>query len=190
MKSKPNQKHISRKRLLNILSFFDERRIARFVARNIFKNNSYTRFYWLYLSMIVGSFIIMQISRPYHLNELRLWIVAIVGSLIAVLIPIHIIHEIIRSRLLKNIGDVKANYLWSWKNMILKVKYLKLEQTSKEDLVRVNMIPFLLFSIIPFVLSFLTAGYLQLFLLSLAFFHGIYCIKAFALLSFLKRKKK
>jgi uncharacterized membrane protein (DUF2068 family) len=188
-KGKEN-KTISKKRLLNILTFFDEKRIGKFVAKYIFKNNIYTTFYWAYISLVLVSFGFFQILRSNPLYELRLWVLAIVGSFIAVLLPVHIVHEIIRSRLVNTAGQAKINYLWSWKNMMLKVKYNQLNNTTKEDLIRVNIIPFLLFSVLPLLFSFFMADYIQLFLVSLSFFHGIYSIKAFALLSFLKRKRK
>ncbi len=181
---------ISKKRLLNILTFFDEKRIAKFVARNIFKSNLVTKFYWSYLGIVIASLALSQYLRHTPLLELRFWILAIVGSFLAVLLPIHIIHEILRSKLILNVGLVKINYLWSWKNMMLKVKYMQLDKTTKQDLIRVNLVPFLVFSVLPLIISFFANDYLQLFLLSLAFFHGIYCIKVFALLSFLNRKKK
>ena len=181
---------ISNKKLLNIISFFDEKKVGRFVARNIFKNNFITRAYWAYLLIVIFTFIYFISSNQLINNELRFWIIAVIGSFIAVLVPIHIIHEYLRSRLIKNIGNVKVNYLWSWKNMILKVRYDELRRTSKKDLIKVNILPFLLFSITPYVLALFTKQYVQIFFLCLAFFHGIYSIKAFALLSFLKRKKK
>ena len=185
-----NRNKISKKRLLNILTFFDEKRIGRFVARNIFKNNHYTRFYWFYLGLIIVSFTLFVLNHIHPMGELRKWATAIMGSFIAVLLPIHIIHEFLRAKMLKSVGNIKAKYIWSWKNMMLKVKYHQIEQTTKEDLIKVNLLPFILFSITPYSFSFFTDTYFRIFLLSLAFFHGIYCIKAFALLSFLKRKKK
>lgn len=189
MNEKKQKRTISKKRLLNILTFFDEKRIGKFVAKHIFKNNIYAQFYWFYIALVLISFSAFQITRINPLTELRFWVLAIVGSFIAVMVPIHIVHEIIRSRLIKNIGKAKINYLWSWKNMMLKVKYMHLENTTKQDLIRVNIVPFILFSVFPLVLSFFTKNYIQLFLVSLSFFHGLYSIKAFALLSFLNRKK-
>jgi len=170
--------------------FHDDEKQGIFIASNIFKLNKATIFYLIYISAVAISFIVNYNIKSFSLLDSRMWIIAINGGLLTVLIPFHIIHEVSRAELMKRFGNATVSYLWSWKQLVLRIEYTDISKANSNHLRIANSIPFLLFSIIPLIISFITQGALSLYFIALAFFHTIYSIRGFSLLSYLYRNKK
>jgi len=170
--------------------FHDDEKQGIFIASNIFKLNKATIFYLAYIICIAISFFINYGFKSYADIDTRMWIIAVNGGLLTVLIPFHVIHEISRAELMKRFGSATVAYLWSWRQLVLRIEYKDISKANTEHLRIANSIPFLLFSIIPLLISFLTKGTLSLYFMSVACFHAIYSIRGFSLLSYLYSNQK
>ena len=170
--------------------FYDDEKQGIFIASNIFKLNRATVFYLAYIVNIAVSFIINYAFKSYADIDSRMWIIAVNGGLLTVLIPFHVIHEISRAELMKRFGSATVAYIWSWRQLVLRIEYKDISKANTDHLRIANSIPFLLFSIIPLLVSFLTKGPLSLYFMTVACFHAIYSIRGFSLLSYLYRNQK
>ncbi len=163
---------------------------ADFIVNNIFKRNKATVAYLIYFILIAIIFIFNFENKFYNLLSVRQYIIAIIGALITVMVPFHILHELLRAQIMSKLAKVQLHYRWNWRNLMLKVGYTNNLPTKANHLRLANMLPFVLCSVIPCGLALISGGTLSLFLLSLAFFHALYSIKGFSLLSYLYRSKQ
>jgi hypothetical protein len=175
-------------RYKNILSLLEESELCLFISTFIRRFNPLTRFYWIYLGMIISTFVVLINLNSLAALESRVWIVGLLGGLLVVLITTSILHGFIQASFLKKLGSSIVNLTWSWKRMSMKVNAPNFA-ISKKSFYRMSFIPFILFSIAPLFISIFTSEYWFFLSISTAFFHALFCMKDFALLSYLYQHK-
>jgi len=181
------QRNISQ---VNDIPFFrDDENQVRFIVQNIFRSSQATTVYLIYWLVLIASFIFLIKDNLLGL-AVRDWIIAVIGGLLSVLLPIHIIHELLRAMLIKRFGKATVSYIWSWPKLRLKTNYFNISSLTIGQLKIANIAPFLFFSIAPFILAFIAEGAVSLYCYSIALFHALYSVKGFSLLSYLQLQKQ
>ncbi len=175
-------------RYKNILSLLEESELILFITTFIRRFNPLTRFYWIYLGVIISSFILLINTNSMAALDSRIWIVGLLGGLVLVLIPTSILHGLIQALFLKLRGSKVINIKWSWKRLSIRVNAPDFA-ISKKFFYTMTSTPFILFSILPLLLSYFTNDYLFFLCISTAFFHTLFSMKDFALLSYLYKHK-
>lgn len=175
-------------RYTNILSLLEESELILFITTFIRRFNPVTRFYWSYLVLVFTAFITLININSMAALESRIWIVGLLGGLVLVLIPTSILHGLMQALFLKINGSNTINIRWSWKRLSIKVNAPDYA-VSKKLFYKMSFIPFLLFSVIPLFTSFFLIEYGFFLCISVSFFHTLFSMKDFALLSYLYKHK-
>ncbi len=175
-------------RFKNILSLLEESELILFITTFIRRFNPVTQFYWIYLAIIIATFVALINLNNLAVLESRVWIIGMLGGLLLVLIPTSISHGLIQALLLKTKGSKVINIKWSWKRLSIKVNAPDFA-ISKKYFFIMSLLPFAIFSLLPLILSYFSGEYIFFLLISTAFFHALFSMKDFALLSYLFKHK-
>ncbi len=171
----------------NILSIVEESELNYFIGTFIRRMNPITNFYWIWLGLITVSFIFLLVNYELLFEESRIWVVGLLGGLLFVLLFSSVLNRLLQGLLLKAWGSKIVKVQFNWKKISVNV-YSPDFAINKKHLIILSIFPFLIFSVIPLLLAFFADNYYFFAAISIAFFHSLYTMKDFALLSYLHKK--
>lgn len=175
-------------RYRNVLSLIEESELVLFMATFIRRVNVITKIYWSYILFGTMSSVFLLVFQPTGFTDSRIWIIGIFGGMLTALIPSAIIHELLHAISFRILGCRNLFFQWSWKKLRFYVRPIDFVISNHQYYI-ICSIPFFLLSILPLMLAFFTSGTLMLFFLSMSFFHALYAMKDFSIMSYLSKYK-
>lgn len=175
-------------RYKNVLSLIEESELVLFMSTFIRRINVVTKLYWAYILLGTLTSIVLLSFQPIGFNDSRVWVIGIFGGILTALIPSPIVHELFHALAYKILGCKHLFFQWSWKKLRFYVRPIDFVISNRQYYM-ICSIPFFLLSILPLALAFFTDGMLMLFFLSMSFFHALYAMKDFSIMSYLSKYK-